>query len=82
MAKLNKVVANLLISECFVCLCKFDEIIIKGFESLVLGRIWSDFIGMELEGEFLVVGFDLSFGGGLVLRLAKSQHDGRDVAYL
>ena len=49
MSKLDKVVADFFICERLISLCKVDEIVIKGFDCLVLRRIGSNFIRMKSE---------------------------------
>ena len=65
MAVLNVVVADVLVSEGLVSFGEFDVEIVEGFDSLVLGRVRSNLIGVELEGQSLVVRLDLLFAEGL-----------------
>lgn len=73
MTKLDKIVSNVLVGECFVCLRKLNPIITNAFNRLVLGGIWLAFIGMVYFAKASVVAFDLSFGVGLIARLAKKE---------
>lgn len=77
MAILDVVVAHVFVGERLIGLGEFDVEVVEGFNSLVLGWVRSNLIGMELEGESLVVRLDLL----LIERLAaivsamSFQHD-------
>lgn len=70
MAVLNVVVADVLVSKGLVGLGEFDVEIVEGFDSLVLGRVRSNLIGVELEGQSLVVRLDLLFAEGLAVGIS------------
>ena len=70
MAVLNVVVADILVSEGLVSLGEFDVEIVEGFDGLVLGRVRSNLIGVELEGQSLVVRLDLLFTEGLAVGIS------------
>jgi hypothetical protein len=59
MSKLYKVVSDFFIRERLIGLCKVDEIVIQGFDCLILCRVGSDFIGVEFERQTLVMRFNL-----------------------
>jgi hypothetical protein len=59
MTILYKVVSDFFIRKGLIGLCKVDEIIIKGFDRLILCRVGSDFIRVELERQTLVMRFYL-----------------------
>jgi hypothetical protein len=55
MAKLNIIVPDIFIRECFVGLCKFDEIVVQSFDGLVLRRVGSDFVRVKFERQSLIM---------------------------
>jgi len=67
---LNVVVADFLVSQGLISLGEFDVEIVEGFDSLVLGRVRSNLIGVELEGQSLVVRLDLLFTEGLAVGIS------------
>jgi hypothetical protein len=62
---LDVVVAHLLVCEGLVGLGEFDVEVGKRFDSLVLGGVRSDLVGMVLEGKALVVRLNLLLIEGL-----------------
>jgi hypothetical protein len=69
-AVLNVVVADVLVSKGLISLGEFDVEIVEGFDSLVLGRVRSNLIGVKLEGQSLVVRLDLLFTKGLAVGIS------------
>src|SRR3954462_7221021 len=67
MPKLNVVISDILICKGFVRLCELYEMIIQRFDCLVFGWVRSDLIGMELQRESLVVGFNFFLGRRLFI---------------
>jgi hypothetical protein len=61
MTKLYKVVSDFFIRERLIGLCKVDEIVIEGFDRLILCGVGSDFIGVKFERQTLVMRFYLFF---------------------
>jgi hypothetical protein len=79
---LNVVVADLFVSEGLVGFGEFDVEVVEGFNSFVLGRVRSNFVGVELEGKSLVVRLDLLLIEGLVVAVSIMIRSCRVVAGL
>jgi hypothetical protein len=48
-AKLDVVISDIFICERLVRFREFDEVIVKGFQSLILCWIWSDLVRVEFQ---------------------------------
>lgn len=65
MAILEIIVADLFVSQSLVSLGELNKALIQVFDSLVLGGVGSNFIGVVDEGEALVVSRDSFLVGAL-----------------